>query len=90
VVARTNLWHLYAASFVFGCSAASFLQRRKAVDGLQIYVFATFVGAGLLVGQLRGASTEAIMLSYVSWAVCIAMLASAASYHIRRLNFDDR
>lgn len=89
VTGRESLWHLYAACFVFGCSAASFLQRRKAADGLQIYVFATFVGAGLLVGQLRGASTEAIMLTYVSWAVCVAMLVSVASFHIRRLDAAD-
>ncbi|KAK0383270.1 hypothetical protein NLU13_9183 [Sarocladium strictum] len=90
VIARTSPWHLYAACFVFGCSAASFLQRRKAVDGFQIYVFATFVGAGLLLGQLRGASSEAIMLTYVSWAVCVAMLASVACYHIRLLNSNGR
>lgn len=84
VAVRTSLWQFYAALFIFTCSAASFLQRRKTVDGNQLYVFATFVCAGLVVGQLRGASTETLMLSYVSWAVCIAMLVSVARYHFQR------
>lgn len=76
-------WYLSAACFVFACSVASFLQRRKAEDGLQLYVFGMTVGTCVLVGQAQGASAEDIVLAYVSRAVCAAMLASCARLYVR-------
>ena len=73
---QPSQWLALAACLVFGCSAASFLHRRKTRDFNQPYIFAICVSVGAVVGQFSGASADYIMLVYVSWAVCVSMLAS--------------
>ncbi|KAI5463037.1 hypothetical protein BGZ63DRAFT_422438 [Mariannaea sp. PMI_226] len=78
LVPRSSQWMHLGACIVFGCSSASFLHRRKLYDPLQPYVFAVCICIGALAGELLGASADYIILVYISWAVCTAMLASSA------------
>ncbi|KAH6895193.1 hypothetical protein B0T10DRAFT_209946 [Thelonectria olida] len=81
-VPRSDQWAHLVACIVFACAVTSFLHRRKLYDPFQPYIFATCVSAAAVVGEWIGASADYIMLVHVSWAVCLAMLATSVSSRV--------
>ncbi|VTT63406.1 unnamed protein product [Fusarium fujikuroi] len=82
-----DTWQVLTACIIYGCSVASFLHRRRLRDPNMSPIFAACVSFGMLVGKCTGAGFDYIMLVHVSWATCLAMVASAICLHIQpRLN----
>lgn len=80
---RLSQWQVLTACIIYGCSVASFLQRRRLRDPNMSLIFAACVSFGMLVGKCTGAGFDYIMLVHVSWATCLAMVASAVCLHIQ-------
>lgn len=76
---------MLAACLVLGVSVSSFVYRRQPYDSFQGLVFLLLVVWAVFLGRGMGASANLILLAYVPWAVCVAMLLSYLGHSLARL-----
>jgi hypothetical protein len=65
-----------SSCLLFGCCVASFFYRRRTMDPWQGLVFVVFIAWAAAVGYGVGASANLIVLGFLPWATCAAMLVS--------------
>jgi len=65
---------LLVSCLVLGCSVSSFLHRRQAEDQYQLLVFILCIACAVFLAW--GAPADIILLRYIPWATCAAMLIS--------------
>ncbi|KAB5551389.1 hypothetical protein GE09DRAFT_171121 [Coniochaeta sp. 2T2.1] len=68
----------------FGCCVSSFVYRRQKEDQFQVVVFALLVGTVATVEYGVGGSSNMILLGYMPFATCAAMVISACCHAILR------
>jgi hypothetical protein len=68
----------------FGCCVSSFAYRRQKDDPFQVVVFALLVGTVATVAYGVGASSNLILLGYMPFATCAAMILSLCVHTVFR------
>lgn len=91
---------MFTSCLVLGCSVSCFLYRHQHDDPYQPLVFTVAIAWSVVLGHLVGATQNMIMLGFLPWAACIAMLLSACGHALLRhlqvrslsgeLNLDDK
>jgi uncharacterized membrane protein YjfL (UPF0719 family) len=69
---------------LFGCCVSSFTHRRQSQDRFQFVVYFALLGGGALVGYGVRASAHLILLGYLPWATCAAMVISMSGHGLYR------
>lgn len=75
---------MFAACLVLGCSVSSFLYRHQQDDPYQPLVLTVAIAGSVAMGHLVGASLNMIILGFVPWAACVAMVLSACGHALLR------
>jgi len=75
---------MLGACLVFGCSISSYSHRHQYLDKFQTHIFVLAISLGSLRGIILDGNADLIMLSYIPWALCLAMVFSAISHCVMR------
>ncbi len=68
---------MLGACLTFGCSISSFSYRRQERDRYQTVFFVVAICVACASGAISGHDPNLIMLGYIPWALCLAILTSA-------------
>jgi len=75
---------MLVSCLVLGLSVSSFAYRRQEHDPFQVIVLLFLLAGAVAVGIAAGATVNLILLGYVPWAICAAMMISYAGHsHLR-------
>ncbi|KAK3310156.1 uncharacterized protein B0T15DRAFT_26785 [Chaetomium strumarium] len=69
---------------VFGCCVSSFTHRRHSEDPFQFVVYIIFLGVVAVTGYGIRTNVHLILLGYLPWATCAAMVTSISGHSIYR------
>lgn len=75
---------MFTSCLVLGCSVSCFLYRHQHDDPYQPLVFTIAIAGSVVLGHLVGATQNMIMLGFLPWAACVAMLLSACGHALLR------
>ncbi|KUI66534.1 hypothetical protein VM1G_01832 [Cytospora mali] len=75
---------MFMGCLILGCSVSCFLYRHHHDDQYQPLVFTVIIAGSVVLGHLVGATLNMIMLGFVPWAACIAMVLSAYGHALLR------
>lgn len=75
---------MLTSCLVLGCSISSFLYRHQHSDAYQPVVFFVIIVWAIVLGYGVGASANMVMLGFVPWATCAAMLLSGCGHAMLR------
>jgi len=75
---------MLGACLTFGCSISSFSYRRQELDRYQTIFFVVAICVACTSGAISGSNPNLIMLGYIPWALCVAIIASALSHWVMR------
>lgn len=78
------------ACLVMGCAVVSHIHRHRTIDRYQTPVFLFVMMWSALVGLGVGAPAEVLMLAYVPWGACLAMILSRYGHMFVRWTRDRR
>ncbi|KAK4236769.1 hypothetical protein C8A03DRAFT_16629 [Achaetomium macrosporum] len=69
---------------VFGCCVSSFTHRRQSKDPFQFIVYIIFLGVAAVIGCGIRTNVHLILLGYLPWATCAAMVTSISGHSLYR------
>lgn len=69
---------------VFGCCVSSFTHRRQSQDPFQFAVYLVLLSCGAAIGYAARAHVYLILLGYLPWATCAAMIISISGRGVYR------
>ncbi|KAL2154896.1 hypothetical protein VTH82DRAFT_3572 [Thermothelomyces myriococcoides] len=69
---------------VFGCCVSSFTCRRQDQDAFQFIIYLVILGCVASIGYAVGAHPYLILLGYLPWATCAAMVLSISGHSAYR------
>ncbi|KAK4153081.1 hypothetical protein C8A00DRAFT_43963 [Chaetomidium leptoderma] len=75
---------MLVSCLVFGCCVSSFAHRRQSQDPFQIVVYLALLGGAALTGYAVQANVHLILLGYLPWATCAAMVFSISGHSVYR------
>ncbi len=75
---------MLVSCLVLGLSISSFAYRRQEQDPSQVIVLLLLLIGAVTVGYGAGASANLILLGYVPWATCAAMVISYGGHSLLR------
>ena len=75
---------MLGACMTFGCSVSSFSYRRQELDRYQTVFFVVAICVACTSGVLSGSNPNFIMLGYIPWGLCVAIIASVVSHWMMR------
>ena len=75
---------MLGACLMFGCSISSYSYRRQELDRYQTVFFVVAVCVACTLGTISGSNPNFIMLGYIPWGLCVAIVASAVSHWAMR------
>lgn len=75
---------MLGACLTFGCSISSFSYRRQELDRYQTVFFVVAISVACTLGAISGSNPNLIMLGYIPWGLCVAIVASAISHWAMR------
>ncbi|ROW14775.1 hypothetical protein VPNG_03798 [Cytospora leucostoma] len=75
---------MFTSCLVLGCSVSGYLYRHQKDDPHQSRVFAFAMIGSVILGYLVGATLNMVMLGFLPWAACVAMLLSTCGHALLR------
>ncbi|KAL1841116.1 hypothetical protein VTJ49DRAFT_7394 [Mycothermus thermophilus] len=72
------------ACLAFGCCVSSFAHRRQSRDPFQAVIYPVVLGAAVLIGLSLRADAHLVLLGYLPWATCAAMIISMSIHGLCR------
>jgi O-antigen/teichoic acid export membrane protein len=75
---------MLVACLTFGCSISSISYRRQEFDRYQTVFLFVVICVACTLGAISGSNPNLIMLGYVPWGLCVAIVASALSHWAMR------
>ncbi|KAK3300295.1 uncharacterized protein B0H64DRAFT_11769 [Chaetomium fimeti] len=69
---------------VFGCCVSSFAHRRQSQDPFQFVVYLVLLSCAAAIGYAARAHVYLILLGYLPWATCVAMVISISGPGVYR------
>jgi drug/metabolite transporter (DMT)-like permease len=75
---------MIGACILFGCALSSYSYRRQETDSYQTAIFGLAGGCAVALGLALEIAGNLIMMGYVPWALCLAMLVSWLSHSFAR------
>jgi len=75
---------MLGACLTFGCCISSYSFRRQELDRYQTIFFVLAICVACTSGAFSGSNPNLIMLGYIPWGLCVAMVTSAFSHWLIR------
>lgn len=75
---------LLGSCIVEGCAISSFAYRRQAKDRFQAPIFVSAITGATIFGLAWGINANIIMLAFIPWSVCFAMITSSMGHWLAR------
>jgi hypothetical protein len=75
---------MLVACLALGCAVSSFAYRRQERDHYQAYIFVMALILATILGYTCKINANVIMLGFVPWSLCVAMLLSITVHWIVR------